>query len=224
MPGDGHLRSGHPVDLGTTAMPRVDNAPQRLRRLALRLEHGIDLVEEQRGLSLVDESKQGRDRRVDDVVSVASEQLKDLEEKRLAGTLRGGRNREVPGGLRGILPRARCSGYEACVALISEGTDIDYDGASGLLEFTEPGTSRRPNSAFTSVDLLAPFGKPKVRGSNPGPLWDPSRGSRLPLRGSLIHLQTPRWLPQFCPRRSTDTVVAPSSSYHGIPVENPCSS
>ena len=34
---------------------------------------------------------------------------------------------------------ARCSGYEACVALISEGTDIDYDGASGRLEFTEPG-------------------------------------------------------------------------------------
>ena len=34
---------------------------------------------------------------------------------------------------------ARCSSYEACVALISEGTDIDYDGASGLLEFTGPG-------------------------------------------------------------------------------------
>ena len=34
---------------------------------------------------------------------------------------------------------ARCSSYQACVALIAQGTGIDYDGASGPLEFTDPG-------------------------------------------------------------------------------------
>ncbi len=33
----------------------------------------------------------------------------------------------------------KCSSYAACVELISAGEDIDYDGASGPLEFTESG-------------------------------------------------------------------------------------
>ena len=34
---------------------------------------------------------------------------------------------------------ARCSSYQACTALINQGSDIDYDGASGPLEFGDPG-------------------------------------------------------------------------------------
>jgi branched-chain amino acid transport system substrate-binding protein len=33
----------------------------------------------------------------------------------------------------------KCSRYEECSALVAEGTDIDYDGASGPLEFIEAG-------------------------------------------------------------------------------------
>ncbi len=33
----------------------------------------------------------------------------------------------------------KCTSFEECMALIDEGTDIDYDGASGPLEFTDVG-------------------------------------------------------------------------------------
>jgi hypothetical protein len=32
-----------------------------------------------------------------------------------------------------------CSTYPDCLALIEQGTDIDYDGPSGPLEFSQPG-------------------------------------------------------------------------------------
>ena len=33
----------------------------------------------------------------------------------------------------------KCSLYDECSALIAQGEDIDYDGASGPLEFTDVG-------------------------------------------------------------------------------------
>ncbi|MGH8905134.1 MAG: hypothetical protein ACRD0K_01100 [Egibacteraceae bacterium] len=33
----------------------------------------------------------------------------------------------------------KCTGYAECLQLVEEGTDIDYDGASGPLDFSDPG-------------------------------------------------------------------------------------
>ncbi len=33
----------------------------------------------------------------------------------------------------------KCSSFADCIALIEAGTDIDYDGASGLLDFVDVG-------------------------------------------------------------------------------------
>jgi branched-chain amino acid transport system substrate-binding protein len=42
----------------------------------------------------------------------------------------------------------KCSSYADCLALVEAGTDIDYDGASGPLEFTDVG---EPSAAVYDV-------------------------------------------------------------------------
>lgn len=52
----------------------------------------------------------------------------------------------------------KCSSFEECKQLLSEGADIDYDGASGPLEFTEAGEPSEARYAIYSFNKKGEMG------------------------------------------------------------------
>ncbi len=53
-----------------------------------------------------------------------------------------------------------CTTYEECHALLAEGADIDYDGASGPLDFTDVG---EPGIGTYDVYVYDAEGNPAVQ-------------------------------------------------------------